>query len=50
MDVQFAIELEPGPLYALGGLAVLELPCSVVDEWRYERLSRRVGLNMDIAH
>jgi hypothetical protein len=50
--IHLALELEPGPLYVLGGLSSLRRLCRRLD--RTDRLARTlspvVGLNLDIPH
>lgn len=44
----WAIELEPGPLFALCNGEMLKALCSSIDQ--SARLNRRVGLNLDVSH
>jgi sugar phosphate isomerase/epimerase len=48
-DVQFAIELEPSPLCAVGDIAGLRELCSQLNDVD-SAASRRIGLCLDIAH
>ena len=49
--IQLALELEPGPLFTVGGWdALLELCCRLDDSSTHPAVRRRVGVNLDIPH
>ncbi|MBN1346565.1 MAG: TIM barrel protein [Phycisphaerae bacterium] len=49
-NVQFALELEPGPLFAVGDQEAIDLICKLLASNRYAALSSCLGLNLDVAH
>ena len=47
-DIQFAVELEPGPLYVINNFKSLRSLCGALS--RDRTLADRVGVNLDVAH
>lgn len=49
-NVIFAIELEPGPLFAVNGWNSIKQLCRNLDIHESEFIQKNVGLNLDVAH
>jgi sugar phosphate isomerase/epimerase len=48
--VQLALELEPGPLFTLNSSDAVTTLCRILGQPEYEKVSRAIGINLDIAH
>jgi sugar phosphate isomerase/epimerase len=48
--VHVAVELEPGPLYALNNQDTLNLFCDIASKPEFKALSPYLALNVDVAH
>lgn len=49
-QTRLAIELEPGPLYAINSLKSMELLAKRTAEPRYSEIAHLIGFNLDIGH
>lgn len=50
ITIPFAVELEPGPLFALNSLEAMENFFNIADQGLNPQQRKRVGMNLDIAH